>query len=111
MNAKYEFPPNRKNFKTEQEYALAYTKWSDGKTVPQCPQCSSLKIIYYLYGLPGKEPEMLAMELGYYRVELMGCEPRPPWGKGSISFDHECNDCKFKWLVEDTDLDNEEDDI
>ena len=49
-------------------------------------------------------PEILEEELGYYRVELMGCIP--PMGEGKEMFDHECNDCKYKWWIEDTDEDD-----
>ena len=74
-------------------------------TKQTCPQCSSSKVIYYLYGYPGQPPEMLEMELGYYRVELMGCIP--PMGEESEIFDHECYDCKYKWWVGDTDEDDD----
>ena len=56
-----------------------------------CPQCSSSKVIYYLYGYPGQPSEMLAMELGYYRVELMGCIP--PMGEEREIFDDCSTSC------------------
>ena len=74
-------------------------------TKQTCPQCSSSKVIYYLYGYPAQAPEMIEKELGYYRVELMGCTP--PIGEESEIFNHECYDCKYKWWAEDTDEDDE----
>ena len=69
--------------------------------IQTCPQCSSLKVIFYHYGYTEQSPKMIAMELGYFKVEVTGCMPE------NELYDHECYDCKHKWWAEDINEDND----